>query len=213
VYSLEEAVSKKTVNVTLTAEQVAALQGALGDADTSKPLTDDQLLVTVELAISAWTDIFSGQKKYRSLTEQYLDWLTMIYSHILTDEEPSELRIFGRLNFSYGQGLYLARVLREQHAATWRKKSLMGLRDRLKSRLEDAKKWVKEERGSERMIFLLSKGSRTELATVLGTLAQQGNTGLSPIRTEGSMGGYSYVSIVAADVEPIFKQTQAALEG
>jgi len=63
------------------------------------------------------------------------------------------------------------------------------------------------------MNFLLSKGSRTELVSILGNIVKQGNNAISPIRTEGSMGGYAYVSIVAADLESIVKDIERYLGG
>lgn len=203
---------KKTLNLVLQAEQVDMLLAAFG-SDGAKPLTEDDLTKIAELAVASWVDIFGGRKRFRSLTEQHLDWLSSIYTAVLPNEEPSELRLFGRLNFPYGQGSYLARVLREQRGAIWRRKSLQALKDALSAKTQEAKEWVKAGRGSERMNFLLSKGSKTELSTIVGSLALQGNNSLSPIRIEGSMGGYSYASIAAADLEPIVALTTKLLGG
>src|SRR5262245_9306035 len=204
---------KKEVNVTLATEQVDALQASLRSLADGKPPNDEQFRVLVSLAVGSWIDWLSGRKRYRSVTEQSIDWLSSIYTQILPQEEPSESRLYTHFNLPYGQAQYLARVLRDQHQGVWRTKALTALRDSLKVRVDEARQWIKESRGEERMTFLISKGSRVELSSVLGTLAQRGTPGLSPVRPEGTMGSYSYVSVAAADVVPILKEIDKVLEG
>ena len=202
---------KKTISLTLSAEQVDALQSSF--AGQTSALSDEQFDTIVRLAVESWIDLFGGHKRYRSLTEQFLDWLDQIYSTVLKDEEPGERRIFGRFHFPYGQAQYLARILRDQHLGAWRRKALESLKGLLEPRHEEAKKWSKDGRGEERMVFTVSKGARVELDGILGALSEANIPGVSPIRTEGTMGTHVSVSIVASNIPQLLNEVNKLLKG
>ncbi len=201
----------KKISLTVENDELQALQGAFGDG-TPKSLPDNKLEALAQLAFQAWSDCFCGRKKYRSLTEQHLEWLTQVYRTILVDEEPSERRLFLNFHFSYGQAQYLSRVVRQQGIPTWRVKALKALETALKKRADEADTWIGEGRGVDRMIFILPKSCRIELEAVYGTLLDGGTAGLSPYRTEGSMGTYVSLAICADDLKPVLKQVTKSLE-
>ena len=194
---------RKTVTMTITTEDIDALNGAFGSPNGSGSLTDSQLQTVAQLALLSWLDLFSGRKQFRSLTELQLHGLNKIYTELLANEAPSETRLFSQLGFGYGQAVYLARVLRQQRTGAWRKQALADLSDTLGKRLDESKKWVKDGRGTERMNFIVSKSSRIEIEIALGNLLDNSVLTLSPVKTEGRMGTHVSVTIVAADLEPI----------
>lgn len=176
-------------------------------------MTDAQLEVIARLALDSWVDLFSGRKRYRSLTEQYLEWLESVYTEVLTEEEPGERRLFSQCHFPYGQAQYLARILREQQIGTWRKKALRRLRQALSDRVKDAKDWVKDSRGEERMVFQMSKGCRVELYAIMDSLLEADTKGISPVRPEGTMGSFVALSLVASNVETVLNEVEKLLKG
>jgi hypothetical protein len=202
---------KKTISIVLSAEQADSLQASFGGA--TNVLSDDQFETIARLAMESWIDLFGGHKRYRSLTEQSLDWLDQIYSTVLKEEEPGERRIFGRLHFPYGQAQYLARILRDQHLGAWRRKALESLKGLFEARLEEAKKWMKDGRGEERMVFTVSKGARVEVDGILGALSEANTPGVSPIRTEGSMGTHVSVTVVAANIPVLLNEVNKLMKG
>jgi hypothetical protein len=205
--------AKKTITIQLSEEQVADLQGAFESLTEAKPpnLSADQFQSIAQLAAESWIDLVAGRNRYRSLTEQYLNWLDKIYAHVLTDEEPSERRLYTRLHFPYGQAQYLARILREQHLGSWRKRSLHQLRAELEAKRTDAKKFVKDGRGEEQVALNISKGSKVELDNILGTLVERRVQGISPVKTVGSMGSSVAVLIVASNIEPVIQEIDQLL--
>src|SRR5262249_23340256 len=189
---------KKPLSITLSAEQADTLRASFGSSGVD--VTDDQLNNLARLALDSWIDLFSGRKRYRSLTEQYLDWLDQIYSSVLKDEEPGERRLFSQFHFPYGQTQYLSRILRRQRLRALRRTALESLKRKLEPRLDEAKKWTKEGRGDERMVFTISKGARAELDGILSTLSEANVAGIAPIKTEGNIGSHVSVSIAASNV-------------
>jgi hypothetical protein len=202
---------KTAISLTLSTEQANSLQSSFGS--NTKPLTDAQLESIARLALDSWVDLFSGRKRYRSLTEQYLEWLESVYTEVLTEEEPRERRLFSQCHFPYGQAQYLARILREQQIGTWRKKALTTLRQLLSDRLKDAKDWIKDSRGVERMVFQMSKGCRVELHTIMDSLLEANTKGISPVRPEGTMGSFVALSLVASNVETVLNEVERILKG
>jgi hypothetical protein len=204
---------RKTVSLTITTEDVDALNGAFGSSNGSGPLSDSQLQTVAQLALIAWLDLFGGRKQFRSLTELQLHGLNKIYAELLVDEAPSETRLFSQLGFGYGQAVYLARVLRQQRNGAWRKQALVDLGDALGKRLDESKQWIKDGRGAERMNFIISKASRIELEIALGNLLGKGVLTLSPIRLEGRMGTHVSLTMVAEDLEQILGEVKRLAGG
>jgi hypothetical protein len=202
---------KKTISLTLNEEQADSLQSSFGGG--AKVLTDGQFETIFRLAVESWIDLFAGTKRYRSLTEQYLEWLDSLYTEVLTEEEPSERRLFSQCHFPYGQAQYLARILREQQMGTWRRKALQTLKQLLSDRLKEAKEWINDSRGDERMVFQMSKGCRVELYTIMDSLLEANTKGISPVRPEGTIGSFVALSLVASNVETVLNEVEKLLKG
>ena len=202
---------KRTLSFTVSAEQFDIIQASFAKSGVN--IDDGEIDTLVHLALDSWLQTFAGHNRYRSLTEQYLDWLKQIYTTLLRDEEPSERRLFTQLNFPFGQAQYLARILRDQRLGAWRRKALESLKLALESRLEEAKKWIKEARGEERMLLTISKGARVELDSMLGTLSEANTAGISPMKHEGSMGTRVSISIVASNLPYLVTEVNKQLKG
>jgi hypothetical protein len=203
--------AKKTISLTLNEAQVDSLMASFASAGTE--LSDAQLAAIVNLAVDSWVELFAGRKRYRSLTEQYIEWLGDIYDQVLTSEEPNEGRLFSQFGFPYGQAQYFARILRNQRLGTWRKKALERLKQVLSAGLKEAQKAVQQKRPDERMEFQMSKGSRLELTAILSTLLDANTPGIIPIRDVGTVGNYITVSIAASNVEMVLKEIDKLLKG
>jgi hypothetical protein len=203
--------ANKTISLTLSEAQVNSLMASFASSGTE--LNDAQIRTIVNLAVDSWVELFAGRKRYRSLTEQYLDWLGDIYDQVLTAEEPNETRLFSQFGFPYGQAQYFARILRNQRLGTWRKKALERLKQVLSADLKKAQDAVQKKRPKERMEFQMSKASRVELTAILSGLLEANTTGIIPIKSEGTVGDYITVSIAASNVEMVLKEIDKLLQG
>ncbi len=201
----------KTISVSLSETQVNSLMASFASSGAGP--SDAQLATIVNLAVDSWVELFAGRKRYRSLTEQYIEWLGDIYDQVLTTEEPNESRLFSQFGFPYGQAQYFARILRNQRLGTWRKKALQRLRQVLSGGLNEAQKAVKQDRPEERMEFQMSKGSRLELTAILSTLLDADTPGILPVRDVGTVGNYITISIAASNVGMVLKEIDKLLQG
>lgn len=159
------------------------------------------------LALRQWTSLIFGQTRYRSLTELYLDWLREIFSEIDGTSEPTQGLLYANLSFPYGQAEYLARVLREDQPIRLRLRFLAELEEVLEGRREEAEDWDQKGRGTERMSIQISKSARRELDYLLGALIASGMT-VYPTRSEGYMGDYLSLQIVAQDIPVLLERVK-----
>lgn len=189
----------KSVTVQLSEEQVKALTQALGPA-TDAELSDADLETLLSIAVASWSDTLFGGSRYRTITELYVSWLRDVYAKHLTEEEPTERRLFTRLGLPYGQAAYVARVLREGQPIMSRKRAVTNLDNALTSCLPKARQWVKDRRGDERMNLTISKAARRELDAILSALVESGEE-VNPLRGAGTMGDYVTILVVAGDIE------------
>ena len=201
----------QSVSIELSDGQVSELALAF-EVGRGQGLSAAELGNLATMALDSWMRTLLGPSRPRSTTELYINWLRDIYEHHLTEELPSERRLFNNLDFPYGQAAYLARVLRELQSANLRMKALGELETTVKPRVVESKKWVKEGRGEERMSMTVSKAARRELDVVLGTLIEAG-TPVRPLKTEGTMGDYAAVLVVAADIANIASEVAKRRKG
>lgn len=197
----------KKIPVLLTEDQSADLQRAFENLSAAKPdpLTADQIQAILQLAVDSWIAAMTGRAKYRSLNEQYLEWLGKIYNSVLAGEEPSERRLYDRVGFGYGQAQYLARALREMNRGVWRRHAISQLRSALNSRLTEAKGMVKDKRASESLRFTISKSSKVELDNLLATLSERKTEGVSFAKKIGAMSSMMVIELAASTVEPVIQ--------
>lgn len=164
-----------------------------------------QMEEVLTVALEQWFSTIFGGRRYRSLTELYLEWLRELFAIPTTLVEPSEQILYSDFNFPYGQAAYLARVLRESQPRTLRIKFLDELRSVLQAREKEINEWIKDGRGEERLTLQISKSARRELDYVLGSLAREGKA-VHPLRTEGTLGDFVAVLVVAHDVSLLIER-------
>jgi hypothetical protein len=145
-------------------------------------------------AMSAW---FTGNKRYRSLTEQYIDWVEQIYLEFLPKEEmPSAERIYNSMNMPYGQAAYIARVLENKTLVQWRQFARDELLSALKDKEKDARDYVKKKVPQMEIQICVSKLAVQELFRICSYRRRSNKDYLMP-KVGASAGDYRYVSIPA----------------
>jgi hypothetical protein len=188
----------RTVTITLSDDQERKLAACFGRADA--PLEVDTVRQVVTLSLDAWLGVFSGARRYRSLTELYLDWLEQIYSSILTAAKPTSSYLYQRLNFSFGAASYLTRVLLSKEQSHWRDLARDEIRTVLLQREKEALEIIKEKGGSVKTLeFDLSKAARVELGLLMEALSESGHR-ISAPQLRGSFGDRAIVSLTAGAV-------------
>src|SRR5712691_467473 len=108
----------RTITITLSDDQERILAACFGRP--GAPLEVDKVQQVLRLSLDSWLGVFSGARRYRSLTELYLDWLEQIYATLLTAAKPTSTYLYQRLNFSFGAASYLTRVLLSKEQSHWR---------------------------------------------------------------------------------------------
>lgn len=201
--------SGKTLKVTVSADTLEKLSIAFRK-NGEEGVTDKDIEAILAIAVRSWSNALLGPSRPRSVTELYLGWLKEIYSCHLTAEDPSEARLYGAFGIPYGQSVYMCRVLRESQLANFRRRAVSELKLALSDRLDEARQWMDDDRGEERMSFVISKNARRELGLVLGALAASGYQA-RPMRSEGTMGDYVSILLCARDIERLHQEVDGLL--
>jgi hypothetical protein len=148
-------------------------------------------------AISAW---LTGTKRYRSLTEQYIDWVEQIYLEFLPkDEMPSAERIYNSMNMPYGQAAYIARVLENKTLVQWRQFAEQELLAALKDTDKDARDYVKKKVPQMDIQICISKLAVQELYRICSYRRRSNKNYLMP-KKGAPAGDYLYVGIPAGTI-------------
>lgn len=195
--------ANRNIEVSIPDEVLARVHQTLSKVPGQK-ITEQEIKRLLSLAIKQWCEILLQSKRSRSLTDLYLTMLRDIYAELLTEEAPSDARLFGRMNFPFGQSQYLVRVLLEDQPVIIRQKAVSDLEAELAKKSTMAKEWIKKDKGTDRMSFNISRESYRELDIVMGTLVENGDV-ISPARKDGVMGKFYSVLLAAQDLETIIK--------
>jgi hypothetical protein len=188
----------RTISITLSDDQERVLAACFGHP--GAPLDVDKVQQVLTLSLDSWLGMFSGTRRYRSLTELYLDWLEQIYATVLTAAKPTSTYLYQRLNFSFGAASYLTRVLLSKEQSHWRDLARAEIRKALLEREKEALEIIKEKGGNvKKLEFDLSKAARVELGVLLESLSERGER-VSPPQVVGSFGDRAIVSLSAAAV-------------
>lgn len=118
------------------------------------------------------TEWMKGTTRPRTLTEQYIVWLTKIYEEFFPDEIPSATHLYNHLSIPYGQAQYIARVLNENSIAQWRIKGKQHLLNALNKKKTDAEEEVKGNSPDLGISVIVHKNCGIELARVYTELRQ-----------------------------------------
>lgn len=142
----------------------------------------------------------AGTKRYRSITEQYIDWVEQMYTQILPqDEAPSGNRIYNSLNIPYGQATYIARVLSAKTLVHWRDIAKKELRDKLLERKTVAEQYLKEGTLDQLIQIQLSKIACIELERICSERHRKDDQFLLP-QIGASSGDYKFIHVPACTI-------------
>jgi hypothetical protein len=188
-----------TIAVSIPDETKSGLTRAFGPFKTKKE-EQDAILRFANLAVSALSDWLTGNKRYRSLTEQYIDWVEQVYTDLLPQEEaPSTERIYNSLNMPYGQAAYISRVLASKTLVHWRTIAAKELRDALKDAEKNARQYVKDGDQGQGVNIQVSQVAVHELIRVCSTRRRSDRSYLMP-QPGASSGDFRFVSIPACTI-------------
>lgn len=154
------------VTIEINDDQMKIIKRAFGleRFTTEKDLAN----AVLPLAVEAWLNWLSGEKRYNSLTEQYTDWIEKIYQHLLPEAEaPSFRRLFNSFNIPYGQAQYIARVLYNKDMQWWRAQAREVLKTRLLTRKNEAYDAVAQDRFTMTLEVVLPKEAGIELDDIV----------------------------------------------
>lgn len=138
----------------------------------------------VNLGYQHFYEWLSSNKRYRTLTEQYIEWLEDIYTHLLPEEEPpSYSRMYNRFNIPYGQSGYMIRVLNERELPHIRRRALEELKESLENVVPGAKKAIQQKRPEQPFRISLSLQASRELRNITNLLYRINDETLLPERS------------------------------
>lgn len=149
------------------------------------------------LAFRLFYDWITGAKRYRSLTEQYIEWVANIYTELLPPEEsPNVFRLYNKFNIPHGQATYICRVLNERALAHWRERAVAELRIALEEKREKAQGFVDKAEPERMMVVKVSNLASLELRNITNTLFSVDHSILPPT-VSSSYGEIRSVSVPA----------------
>ena len=142
------------------------------------------LKVFVNLGYQHFYEWLSSNKRYRTLTEQYIEWLEDIYTQLLPeDEPPSYSRLYNRFNIPYGQSGYMIRVLNERELPHIRRRALEELKEALVEVVADAEKAIRKKRPDQLFRITLSLQASRDLRNITNMLFRINEETLLPERS------------------------------
>ena len=103
-----------------------------GKGDYQEVATNISRMITNELI-----DLLAGQKRYLSLSHQYIEWIQSVYELLLPDEEYTYQTIYDRFNFPPGTAGYIARVLRSRQNTSLHQRAIESLKAKLNDEIND----------------------------------------------------------------------------
>lgn len=177
------------VNINLTDEQIEVLAVAFkrGRLDTQATAN-----IFAELAVSAWIDWLSGNKRYRSLTDQYTEWIETLYLYLLSEHEvPSIDRIYNAFNVPYGQAQYISRVLSNKSLTRWRRKAIERLKNAMEEKLPEIEEWLNDGRSDSNAEIVVDQLASIELKLVVERIFRNDPESVAPPEFRSSSGIYS----------------------
>jgi len=130
---MAQAASELSITFVLDPTRVSKLRSSFPEFE------DIQEVATAlaPLMTNEFIDLLAGEKRYMSLSHQYVEWLQQVYEVLLPEEEYSYDRLYNEFNFPPGTAQYLARVLRERQHSTLHEKAKSRLREQISREIEE----------------------------------------------------------------------------
>jgi len=199
-------VEERVVEIKIAEEACRYLEENLL-AKTDGESSSDLLAQFSKIAFMEFYNWVSGAKRYRSITEQYIDWVEQLYTQILPqDEAPSITRIYNSLNIPYGQATYIARVLSAKTLVHWRDIAKRELRAKLYINKELVAQYMKEGSPNQVLHIQISKIASIELDRICSERYRKDNKFLLP-QIASSSGDYRFVQIQVCTINDLLSDT------
>lgn len=145
----------------------------------------------------------SGDRRYRSLTEQYAEWIEDFYRELLSaDEVPDAARLYNSFNVPYGQASYIARILKNKALTQWRRKARQELRDKLAAVRDQAKRNTEKKDGDRMISLSMTSTAGLEMEQVF-TAAYKHDGTLTPPVIKGRTMGMVTMEFRSEDIEKL----------
>ena len=102
---------------------------------------DDIAMVVAQLAFDEWMGWLSGAIRYTSVTNQDIERIACLYTHLTPDKEPDINFLYNRCSIPYGRARYITQVILERQI---RELNIRAQKQLLEG-LEKAKEYVEEK--------------------------------------------------------------------
>jgi hypothetical protein len=155
-----------SVSFEIDKNRANALQKAFPEHENIQELaTTVAQIITNELI-----DLLAGQRRYLSLSHQYIEWIQQLYEALLPNEEYTYERLYDKFNFPPGTATYMARVLRARQNTTLHTRALTGLKDKLSKELQKYEEQKDPQPGQKMRSVRLTAREYDILKMVVGRL-------------------------------------------
>lgn len=145
-----------SITISLSKKRVDGLQRAFPESADIKELAT----TIASLMTNEFIDLLAGEKRYISLSHQYIEWIQQLYEAVLPDEEYTYRRLYDRFNFPPGAAAYIARVLRQRQNTVLHTRAITGLKQKFEKEIEDYKKIPPKDQTPTRKIRSLKLTAR-----------------------------------------------------
>lgn len=156
--------------------------------------------------LAAW---ISGERRFRTLSEQYIAWVEALHDDVLpTSEAPSFDRLYNNFNMTHGQAAYVTRALSDKRLAQWRIAALAAVTRQLEAKRSDAQGFVDRHEPNRAVTLRTSRLGGIELVR-LGNEMFAANNAMAPPEPKGSSGDVRTFSIEAQTVLELLRHLTA----
>lgn len=202
---MPESSDRVEITIRVPQEALDAISSILG-SDHGPTNGKDSCGRLAELAFEQFYGWLSGAKRYRTLTEQYIDWVESIYKELLPPQErPTIERLYGKFNIPHGQATYICRVLNDKALSHWRLRALQELKTALEDKSAKAKEMIGKGEKEKPLILRISSLASIELRNMTVAMFEGDRSVLVP-KIESSYGDIRTVSIPAQTLERVLSQ-------
>ena len=91
----------------------------------------------VDFSATELIGLLAGEKRYLSLSHQYIEWIAEIFNRVIPDAEITNNYLVNNFQFPPGSAQYMSRVLRDRQNSKIHEVSIRSLLDVLKKTIDD----------------------------------------------------------------------------
>jgi hypothetical protein len=198
----ERVVGADVVQITIDIEAAAAERIAVVVGGTDAGAANSAFSKWAVEELAAW---LAGQRRFRTLSEQYISWVEALYDGVLPrGQAPTFDRLYNDFNMTHGQATYVARALSDKRLTGWRTEALATLNRQLEAKRADAERFVHNREPNRTITLRTSRLGGVELLR-LGSEAFVRNNVFAPPESKGNSGDVRTFAIEAQTVIEIIR--------